>query len=130
MLVLSGLIALGLGWYLTEGRSPGDPAGSDRLWGTYVELCETRSLATTSPEAARDLFFGQVHSPLHDIARAVEERDRTRAARFLEAKNDVELALNDGATGTRLAGSLDRLLTQTGEALRLLGVTTTVCNPS
>lgn len=96
----------------------------------YAGLCETRTLAQASPGVARDQFFGQVHSPLHDIAREVQGRDRARTARFLEAKNDVEQAFNDGTTGRPLTGALDRLLAQTGEALRLLGVTTSTCNPS
>ncbi len=118
--------------YLRSVQPSGISGGANRvsdeqLQDAYAELCRTRALAATDLPAARNLFFGRVHSPLHAIAQAAEEADRPAAARMLEAKNDVEQALNEHAPATHIAPALDRLLTSTAEALRSVEVTTSNC---
>lgn len=118
--------------YLGNGQSSGISVDGTRmsegqLQDVYADLCRTRALAEPRTAAARDLFFGRVHAPLHLIARASEDQSRPVAARMLEAKNDVEAAFNGEATGRSIAVALERLLTSTAEALRSLGVTTSNC---
>ncbi len=124
--------ALAAFFYLRSVQPSGISGGGTRvsdeqLQDTYAELCRTRALAATDLPAARDLFFGRVHSPLHAIAQAAEEVDRPAAASMLEAKNDVERALNEHVPATDTAAALDRLVTSTTEALRSVGVTTSGC---
>jgi hypothetical protein len=108
----------------------GVQAADADLKAAYAGLCETRSLVDTDLAGARDLFYGTVHSPLHDIARRAQEADRAVAARMLEAKNDTEQAFNTSAPTADTAGALDRLLPRTEEALRSIGVTTSACRSS
>lgn len=125
-------LALAAGIYLAAAGGPdlsGEGEEADlRAQGTYNLLCDTRWLAETNPTGARDLFFGRVHWPLHEIADRVAGVDRTVAARFLEAKNDVEATLNRGAPVAELSAALDSLLQWTEQALRSLGVTTPDCD--
>lgn len=131
-LSLLGVVALVGFFYLRSTEPAGIVVDGTRLAESdleriYADLCRTRALAATSVPEAGDLFFSRVHSPLHVIARAVEEADRPRAARLLESKNDVERALNEGAGPPQAAAALDRLLNSTSEGLRSVGVTTSTC---
>jgi len=99
-----------------------------QLQDTYDQLCRTRALAVSQVPAARELFFSQVHSPLHLIAQAAQNVDRSVAARMLEAKNDVESVFNSAMSPDDAGAALDRLLPSTAEALRSVGVTTSGCD--
>lgn len=134
-MAVGGLAAVGFAVFSLTGRQQVEVGGGVRasdadLKEAYAGLCETRSLVHTDPAAARDLFYGTVHSPLHDIARAAQGADRAVAARMLEAKNDTERAFNTPAPAAETAGALDRLLPRTEEALRSIGVTTSACESS
>ncbi|MEX0790956.1 MAG: hypothetical protein WD178_09300, partial [Actinomycetota bacterium] len=112
----------------TEGPPVnGVPATESVFRDAYSDLCRTRSLAGSDLGGARDLFYGKVHSPLHDIARSAGDADRSAAARMLEAKNDLEQAFNMSAPAAETIDALSRLLTQTREALISIGVTTSSC---
>lgn len=133
VLAVLGFAVLAVFLWMRFGSSEGIVVGGQRLTGDEVrgvqdDLCRTRQLAPANPAGAGDLFFGRVHSPLHVIARAVEEADRPAAARLLEAKNDVERAFNAGAGGAQAAAALDRLLPSLAEALRSVGVTPSTCD--
>lgn len=132
MLALLGLAAVAGFLYLGQSQDSGalvqgTQLTREELKGAYSDLCRVRSLSETDVEEATDLFYGRVHSPLHDIARAAGEVDRGVAARLLEAKNDVERALNQGASGPDTAAALDRLLPRTEQALRSVRVTPSTC---
>lgn len=135
MLALLGLAAVAGFLYLSRVQGSGAPVEGtqltrEELKSAYSELCRVRSLSETDVEQAADLFYGRVHSPLHDIARAAGEVDRAAAARLLEAKNDVERALNESAAGPGTTAALDRLLPRTAQALRSIGVTPSTCSAS
>ncbi|HYO00249.1 MAG TPA: hypothetical protein VEU28_11295 [Actinomycetota bacterium] len=135
VLAVLGLAAVGYALYSQTAGGPAGPSGrtstSDGdLRTAYADLCRTRSLTDTDLEGARDQFYGEVHSPLHDIAREAEDANRSVAARMLEAKNDVELAFNTSAPAADTADALDRLLVRTEEALISIGVTTSGCTTS
>ena len=131
-IALAGLAALGFAVFTLVNRQRVEVGGGVQasdvdLRNAYTGLCETRSLVEADPAGARDLFYGEVHSPLHDIARRAQEADRAVAARMLEAKNDTEQAFNTSAPPAGTAAALDRLLTSTEEALRSIAVTPSAC---
>ncbi len=134
-LALLGLAAVAGFLYVSRLQGSGGPVEGtqltrEELKGAYSELCRVRLLSETDVEQATDLFYGRVHSPLHDIARGAGEVDRAAAARLLEAKNDVERALNQSAPGPDTTAALDRLLPRTAQALRSVGVTPSACSAS
>lgn len=71
------------------------------------DLCAARA-TVEDPEAAADVF-ARDHGRLHDLARELADADRGQATRFLEAKQQVESALNGDFDSGQLAGRLDRL---------------------
>ncbi len=130
LLVILGLAAVGYAVY-SGTSAPGETVQSADvvLRDAYTDLCRTRTLAGSDTRQARDLFYGKVHSPLHDIARSAGDADRSVAARMLEAKNDVERSFNTSAPAAQTTAALDRLLASTREALISIGVTTSTCTP-
>ncbi|HEX2149638.1 MAG TPA: hypothetical protein VHI31_05655, partial [Actinomycetota bacterium] len=86
VLAALGLVAVG---YALYSQAAGGPAGPSEgittsegdLRTAYSDLCRTRSLTDADLEGARNLFYGEVHSPLHDIARQAEDANRSVAAR-------------------------------------------------
>jgi hypothetical protein len=98
-----------------------------QLRGVVDALCEAKDQAAPDPEAARRIFFDRAHDPLHDVAAAAEEVDRSSAARFLEAKQAVEADLQAMAA-PELASDLGRLVAATRDALKDLSVSTEGCD--
>jgi hypothetical protein len=76
---------------------------------------------------ARATFYDRVHEGLHDLARAVQSKDRAVAARLLEAKNAVEQDYADQRRWPRLQADLPRLLTAARDALRALSLNPPEC---
>lgn len=96
-------------WGEAPGGSPSSttaaaaslPAGS-----VHERLCRVVSAAAGGDlRAARNAFQDRVHGPLHDLAAAAAEADRSAAARLLEAKQRVEadLATNADSLAADLA---------------------------
>jgi hypothetical protein len=133
-LVLGVVAIAGFLYLRTAANTDAPVAGTnlteDDMKTTFTDLCRVQTLAESDVGQARDLFFGRVHSPLHEIAAAAGEADRAVAARLLEAKNDVERAFNQGASEDEAVLAVGRLLPRTEQALRSVGVTTSTCNPS
>lgn len=77
-------------------------------------LCDTVD-AAGQPDQARQLFFDEIHQPLHQLADETADADRTVAAQLLEAKQAVEAALD--ANTSSLGADLDRLADTTHAAL-------------
>jgi hypothetical protein len=130
-----GAVALAGFFYLRSAEKaaapvPGTNLTREELQTVYSDLCRVQTLARADLGEARDLFYGRVHSPLHEIARATGEVDRTVAARLLEAKNDMEAAFSPGGSQSQAAGAVGRLLPQTEQALRSVEVTTSSCRSS
>lgn len=95
-----------------ESSSPEDPFAT-----AATGLCDAAGRAD-NPEEARRVFFDTVHQPLHELADDTATRDRTIAADLLQAKQAVEVALED--TASALPEILDRLVAATDEALDVL----------
>jgi len=98
-----------------------------QLRGVVEALCEADDEAARDAEASRRIFFDCAHDPLHDIAAAVEEVDRSSAARLLEAKQAVEADL-EAMGAPELASDLGRLIVATRDALEDLSVSTEGCD--
>jgi hypothetical protein len=90
-------------------------------------ICTASERAANNHRAARQMFYDRAHDRLHDLARLVQQTDRVRAARLLEAKERVERDLAVGATPERLAGDLDRLLAAVKTALTTISITPPGC---
>jgi hypothetical protein len=98
-----------------------------QLRGVVEALCEADDEAARDAEAARRIFFDRAHDPLHDIAEAAEEVDRSSAARLLEAKQAVEADL-EAMGAPELASDLGRLIVATRDSLEDLSVSTEGCD--
>lgn len=80
-------------------------------------LCAARDAAAGGEsEAASAVFADRAHEPLHDLAAAVAVRDRGAAGRLLQAKQEVEAALDQGELA-----AFDELVAAAREAGGVLG---------
>ena len=124
--LVGGLLALvGVGVVvLAVAGDDGSPSSAVEVGGryspAYAGLCSARSAARSGDvAAARGAFFDRAHQPLHELAADATARDRSAAARLLEAKESVEAGLGQAAPS--LASDLDRLLTATASAVDAIG---------
>lgn len=127
-LCLALLPALLVGCAQSPTRASRNAGEKPSEWAEAIAgLCEARTHASTGRvEAARETFFGRSHSPLHDIARELQESDRAGAAKLLEAKQRVEQTLQT-QDAQRLAGDFDALARAAAEASGKLGSATPGC---
>jgi hypothetical protein len=100
---------------------------TDALTRTVAALCQVRQDAARSVPQARATFYDRVHEGLHDLARAVQSKDRAVAARLLEAKTAVEQDSADWRNWPRLQADLLRLLVTARDALRALSLNPPEC---
>jgi hypothetical protein len=105
----------------------GDPVPVAQMTDALANLCLARDEAPDRPQAAEARFFDRSHTTLHLIARAVEDVDRSLAARLLEAKQKVEADFSGLASGDRVADDLARLVDVTGDGLDRLAVPLPPC---
>ncbi len=124
--LVGGLLALvGVGVVvLAVAGDDGSPSPAVEVGGryspAYAGLCSARSAARSGDvAAARGAFFDRAHQPLHELAAGATARDRSAAARLLEAKEAVEAGLAQAAPN--LASDLDRLLAATASAVDAVG---------
>lgn len=93
---------------------------------TYVDvvaaLCSARDAAAAADlEAAEASFYGDAHEPLHELAAATAEVDRSAAADLLRAKEAVESALAGSVPAPVTTERLDALVEATRAATVALG---------
>jgi hypothetical protein len=134
LITAAGLLML---WGSACSSAPGETPATIEIRGERVRvmelqgvvdaLCDAKDAAGRDPEEARMVFFDRAHDPLHDIAAAAEEVDRSSAARLLEAKQTVEADL-DGMAGPELASDLGALVAATRDALKQLSVSVAGCD--
>ena len=104
----------------TAGRSP-----------LIDSLCTARTDAARGDEqGANREYFDHVHQRLHELAADVQRRDRSEAARLLEAHQRVEDDLTSHPPPPMLAEHLDQLRQRTAAALDATGKTTATECPS
>ena len=109
-----------------EGSSSPGPGRAEEYSAAYRGLCRSRSLIEENLGRARDVFYGEAHTSLHQLADETTEKSRPLAAKLLEAKNRTEANLG-GTAPTSAAASMDELLRVAREALIFLGVPTRPC---
>lgn len=98
----------------------------DELVDVVAATCTARD-AAEDPDAAQATFLDRVHVPLHVIAVAVEDEDRSLSARLLEAKQDVEEELAEKADPEVLESAFDELIEVTAAALNALDISADTC---
>jgi hypothetical protein len=86
-----------------------------------------QSAAGGEVDQARTVFQDQAHSPLHDIAAAVEERNRAVAGDLLVAMQRVESDFGSSPRAGKLSSDLTTLIDVTGSALDELGIASGGC---
>lgn len=129
--VLLAIFALsaGVGIFLIARGGEGSPprGRAEDYAAAYRGLCRSRSLIEENLGRARDVFYGEAHTTLHQLADETTEKSRPLAARLLEAKNRTEADLGGNGPGGA-AASMDELLRVSREALIFLGVPTSPCD--
>lgn len=116
---LAVAVAVGVGAVLAtdEGPPPSSPLPGGSVGETVLGLCAAADAASAGTvEGARDAFYDRSHEGLHALARLAGDADRAATARLLEAKRDVEAALEDARASEALAAGLRELLDRTRAA--------------
>jgi hypothetical protein len=91
-------------------------------------LCEAQSFASGGGlDEARQVFQDQSHAYLHQLAAELQERDRSLAADLLEAKQQVERALQAGGDAELLTDLISRLRVVVETALASMGMANVGC---
>lgn len=104
----------------------GDEAVANRQ-AVLAGLCEVAALLPDHASAATDLFWGEVHRPIHGVAAELQEVDVSLAGRLLVAKNAVEEDLAADASAAVLDQHVDALLGVTLQGLSRLSGNATTC---
>jgi hypothetical protein len=106
----------------TGGAIAGEVSGA-RLQTAVVSLCEAR--AEGDPRVVERLFFDRAHAQMHELAQALDDEHRRRAAELLEAMQRVEadLARNSAAA----ASSLSELIGAAAKGLTALSLDPPTC---
>jgi hypothetical protein len=119
-------VALVSGVYLlVQGRKAAGIQAPDPYAIAYQGLCRAESVAPKSLVEARDVFYSQSHSDMHNLARETGPGNRALEARLLVAMNRVETDLADKSP--RSAQSLGTLREVAQEALVFLRVPPKPC---
>lgn len=106
----------------TDDGPTGEGGAGASFVSAHAAVCQAADAARQGDaRRARALFLDLAHQSLHELAAAVQERDRAAAARLLEAKGRVETELEN--PGQTLAGDLDTLAATTGRAMAAAGAT-------
>jgi hypothetical protein len=91
-------------------------------------LCEAETLAAGGlQQEARELFQDRSHGYLHELAAELQESDRDLAGRLLEAKQEVEVALQEMSDPETLATRIGALRAVVESALPVVGVDNVGC---
>lgn len=111
----------------SDGKGSSPPQASSPQ--VAVEgLCEAETLAAGGLQSeARRVFQNQSHAYLHELAAQLEERDRVLAGQLLEAKQEVEVALQGGSDPETLALRIGALRAVVESAVTVVGLQNVGC---
>jgi hypothetical protein len=127
-LAIFALTAVLGGFLIYRAREASVPAsGREEYTAAYQGLCKSRALIDDNLGRARDVFYGEAHTTLHQLADEITENNRPLAAKLLEAKNLTERDLG-GTVPASAAASMDKLLRVSREALIFLDVPARACD--
>ena len=139
-LLLPALLLLALGTAACDGSGGGrSPSSQPPVAGSLGPFTASDARAVVSGvcdmrdpamglDRANTVFFEQVHDRLHVLAAAVEPIDRTVSADLFEAKEKVELDLDDDALPASYPGDVTSLLGAVDAALDTAGLPATGCS--
>ncbi|HZA27503.1 MAG TPA: hypothetical protein VE915_07655 [Actinomycetota bacterium] len=128
LIVAVGLTVLATACTGTGQKTDSTAQGSSSPQAAVTGLCEAQSLASGGGlDEARQVFQDQSHAYLHQLAAELQERDRSLAAELLEAKQQVERALQAGADPELLADLIGRLRAVVESALASMGMANVGC---
>lgn len=120
-----GLTALITGLALTFGSDsaddhpPSEPTG-DESKAAVATVCKAAAAAGSGDVESARAIFDRAHNELHSLATAAAAKDRSVAARLLEAKQRVEATLTTAPAAT-LATHLEALIEPTRSAATVAG---------
>lgn len=95
--------------------------------GVVAGLCDAQRQATSDAAASRATFFDRAHERLHEIARRLEDVDRTQAGAVLVTMQRAEADMAPGGDTTKLAPDLGALVDATRAGVHRLGFTAPAC---
>ena len=112
----------------TDQKADSPARGSRGPQAAVTGLCEAQSLASGGGlDEARQVFQDESHAYLHQLAADLQERDRSLAAELLEAKQQVERALQAGGDAELLTDLIGRLRMVVETALASMGMANVGC---
>lgn len=129
VLVVGGLLVGAAGFTFLKPepethQHEGTSAEGSDYGDMMVALCEARELP---PTQAGELFLDRAHGPLHLLADELATEDRAAAGELLEAKQNVEHALEGSAHEGSLRESMEGLAQVTAASLTTLDVEVEAC---
>lgn len=122
MAVAAIALIVGLVVVLASGEDSSRPSGQNaRIYrDAHAGLCEALAAARAGElDRAHGVFVERAHFPLHQLTAEITSRNRTVAARLLEAKATVEASLPSGSSTA--ADDLSRLASTTAAAISVTG---------
>jgi hypothetical protein len=123
-IVIAGMLGSDSG----SGATAGGAVTAAGLATAVDGLCRvSANLQTGDGEAARDAFYDKSHLFLHQLAAAVQEKDRDRATSLLVAKYRVEDLLAASGGGGDGASAVAQLQQEVAAASAILGLSAPGC---
>jgi len=127
VIVALGVVVLAASCTGTEEK-PAPTAGQSRTQVAVEGLCEAETLAAGGlQDEAQQVFQDQSHAYLHELAAQLQERDRALAGQLLEAKQEVEVALQEMSDPETLAIRIGALRAVVESAVAVMGLTNVGC---
>jgi hypothetical protein len=128
LIVAVGIVVLAASCTGNEEKRAPTAAQSREPQVAIEGLCEAETLAAGGLQSeARGVFQNQSHAYLHELAAQLEERDRVLAGQLLEAKQEVEVALQKGSDPETLALRIGALRAVVESAVAVVGLTNVGC---
>lgn len=127
-IVAVGIVVLAASCTGSEEKRAPTAAQSRGPQAAVEGLCEAETLAAGGLQSeARRVFQNQSHAYLHELAAQLEQRDRVLAGQLLEAKQEVEVALQGGSDPETLALRIGALRAVAESAVTVVGLKNVGC---
>ena len=128
LIVAVGIVVLAASCTGSEEKRAPTAAQSREPQVAIEGLCEAETLAAGGLQSeARRVFQNRSHTYLHELAAQLEERDRVLAGQLLEAKQEVEVALQEGSDPETLALRIGALRAVVESAVAVVGLKNVGC---
>lgn len=128
LIVAVGIVVLAASCTGNEEKRAPTAAQSREPQVAIEGLCEAETLAAGGlQDEAQQVFQDQSHAYLHELAAQLQERDRALAGQLLEAKQEVEVALDEMSDPETLAIRIGALRAVVESAVAVVGLTNVGC---